>query len=67
MSIQIALDLADKRRALCNRFPKVKCPRCGEAFQMQLKDWITQIIWRCRMCFYEWEEISWGAKNDTGN
>lgn len=44
------LPLTERRRRLCRHAPG--CPRCGEAFQVQLLFDALSIAarWRCRMC-----------------
>jgi len=44
----------ERREALCKRVPP--CPRCAEAHQIQLTEWLTRpASWRCRMCKLKWK------------
>ena len=46
-----ALESSEKREALCRNPPT--CPGCG-GVQVQLFDWITEVVWRCRVCKIRW-------------
>jgi len=47
MEISTSIDLAKKREWLCKNSPR--CPKC-KTQQVQLKDWIEAVIWKCRIC-----------------
>ncbi len=46
----------ERRKILCENTPS--CPKCGESFQIQLKEWIEQVVWKCRTCKHKWDAPS---------
>jgi ribosomal protein L37AE/L43A len=45
-------ELRVKRELL--KLVRVVCPKCGEDFQLQLKEWLERVVWKCRTCRHEW-------------
>ena len=48
------IDYARKRKRLCEDAPS--CPKCAEDQQIQLKEWINNVKWKCRTCKHQWDE-----------
>ena len=50
-SIKGAFESAEKREMLCKNAKP--CPACGTK-QVQLKEWIDEVVWKCRKCKHIW-------------